>query len=124
MLKLGFDLRFADLYEREGLIKVDSAFLSELAAADATLHARLLAARANPAALDNKAHSQLLVDLAPHVDDFIGALFGNRDAIRALAAQHQELAPLYEIKRQFVQRAAAKAYNETTAAALDGPALG
>jgi NADPH-dependent glutamate synthase beta subunit-like oxidoreductase/NAD(P)H-flavin reductase len=124
MLKLRFDLRFADLYEREGLTRIDAAFLSELAASDAALAARLHAARQAPAALDNKQHSQLLVDLAPHVDDFIGALFGIRDEVRALAGQHQALAPLYEVKRQFIQRAAAKAYSETTAAALSGDALG
>jgi NADPH-dependent glutamate synthase beta subunit-like oxidoreductase/NAD(P)H-flavin reductase len=124
MLKLGFDLRFADLYERKGLQKVDSAFLSELVATDGALHARLGAARLDPAALDAKQHSQLLIDLAPHVEDFIGALFGIQAQVRALAAQHHELAPLYEVKRQFIQRNAAKAYTEATAQSLPGERLG
>ena len=124
MLKLGFDLEFADLYERDGLQEVDSAFLSELEAADAGLHARLNGARRDPVSLEAKQHSQLLVDLAPHVDDFLGALFGIRAPLRALAAQHQELAPLYEVKRQFIQRSAAKAYTEATAQSLPGEALG
>ncbi|HTT13320.1 MAG TPA: FAD-dependent oxidoreductase [Burkholderiaceae bacterium] len=124
MLKLGFDLSFADLYERDGLQKVDSAFLSELAAADAGLHAKLGAARSNPAALDSRQHSQLLIDLAPHVEDFIGALFGIAPQIRALAARHHELAPLYEVKRQFIQRSAAKAYTEATARSIAGEPVG
>ena len=124
MLTLGFDLQFADLYRREGLLKLDAAFVREIAAADAGLHARLVAARADPAALAPKVHSQLMIDLAPRLDDFLGALFGIREAIAALAAQHDALAPLYQVKRQFVQRAAAKAFNPGSAAALDGVALG
>ena len=109
MLHLGFDLQFADLYDRDGLHKVDAVFLHELGAADAALLTRLRAARANPTALDRKQESQLLIDLAPFVDDFLGSLFGIRAQIRELAQQHEELAPLYEVKRQFVQRSAAKA---------------
>jgi NADPH-dependent glutamate synthase beta subunit-like oxidoreductase/NAD(P)H-flavin reductase len=123
MLNLGFDLQFSDLYERQGLIAVDAAFLAELAASDAALHARLIAARREPAGVDAKQESQLLIDLAPHVDDFLGALFGIRPQIRALAEQHQRLAPLYEVKRQFVQRSAAKAFTATDAQAFDGDSL-
>ena len=124
MLTLGFALQFADLYARDGLEKVDAAFLTELAAADSALHARLIDARRTPDPLDAKQQSQLLIELAPHVDDFIGRLFGVRAQIAALAEQHHELAPLYEVKRQFVQRSAAKAYNEASAQTLDGEALG
>ena len=70
MLNLGFNFEFADLYGREGLQKVDAAFLSELDAADPALHLRLGNARRNVAGLDAKQQSQLLIDLAPHVDDF------------------------------------------------------
>jgi hypothetical protein len=38
-----------------------------------TLHDRLMAARADTAALDRKAESDLIVDLAPHVEDFLGS---------------------------------------------------
>jgi NADPH-dependent glutamate synthase beta subunit-like oxidoreductase/NAD(P)H-flavin reductase len=124
MLNLGFKLQFADLYERRGLLAVDTAFLSELAASDAALHARLVEARREPAGMEAKQESQLLIDLAPHVDDFLGALFGIRAQIRALAEQHQRLAPLYEVKRQFVQRSAAKAFTPVEAQAIDGAGLG
>ena len=123
MLSLGFELQFADLYERVGLHKVDAAFLRELEASDSTLQARLMAARAAPAATGAKQESQLLIDLAPHVDDFIGRLFGIRAQIAALAEQHQRLAPLYEVKRQFVQRSAAKAFTPQVARAFDGARL-
>src|SRR5688572_15806533 len=57
MLKLAFGLSFAELYERDGLVKVDEAFLSLLNRADAALAARLRTARSAPEALDQKAES-------------------------------------------------------------------
>src|SRR5207244_12582921 len=65
---------------------------------------RLAAARANPLAAG--AESELLIALAPHVEDFIAQLFGIEGEAQALAERHNELAPLYAIKRQFVQRRA------------------
>ncbi len=86
------------------------------------LHDRLMAARADPDALDRKAESDLLVDLAPHVEDFIGELFGIAAEIRELQARHDELAPLYSVKRLFVQRRAVKGIKEADAARAERPA--
>ena len=123
-LALAFDCTFADLYQRVGLTKIDAAFLTEVAASDMGLWTRVTTARNAPAALDAKTESQLLLDLAPHVDDFIGKLFGISGEVSALAARHHELAPLFEVKRQFVQRKAAKAFDVVAAEALDGEKLG
>jgi NADPH-dependent glutamate synthase beta subunit-like oxidoreductase/NAD(P)H-flavin reductase len=122
-LTLGFGLSFQDLYERDGLIRLDRAFVAELAAGDTALHNRLMAARTDPEAVDRKAESELLIELAPHVEDFVGALFGIAAEIKALQATHHELAPLYTVKRLFVQRRAVKGIGEAEAAAIDGPAL-
>ncbi len=103
-MQLGFGIRFNDLYEREGLLRVDAAFLAFLKQADGALHDQLLSARENPPA--GKAESDLLVALATHVEDFLPKLFGIEDEARALAARHNELAPLYSVKRLFVQRRA------------------
>lgn len=122
-LTLGFGLDFADLYERQGLLRIDRAFLDHLAAADAGLASRLEAARAAPEALERKAESDLLIAVAPHLEDFVGLLFGNRAALDDLRARHHELAPLYAAKRLFVQRRAAKAVKPEEVAALDGAEL-
>jgi NADPH-dependent glutamate synthase beta subunit-like oxidoreductase/NAD(P)H-flavin reductase len=103
-MQLGFDIRFSDLYEREGLLRVDRAFLGLLGEADARLRERLLAARADPPA--GKEASDLLVALAPHVEDFVARLFRIEREAHSLAERHNELAPLYAVKRQFVQRRA------------------
>ena len=127
MLNLAFGLSFAELYRRDGLVKLDGAFLAHLEAADAscagTLQSRLRAARGNPSGLDAKAESALILEIAPHLDDFLAELFGIQAEFRALAALHHDLAPLHTIKRQFVQRRAANRIKAEEAAELDGPAL-
>ena len=122
MLSLGFELEFADLYDRDGLLRLDAAFTGWLREADRDLHARLGAGRADPGSCDRAAHSALMIDLAPHIDDFIGALFGIVADIRALAECHHRLAPLYTAKRLFVQRRAVKKYGGE-ADAVDADAL-
>jgi hypothetical protein len=126
-LTLGYGLGFAELYERDGLVRLDRAFVAHLAAGDAALRDRLVAARADvsksPGTLDKKGESELLVDLAPHVEDFLGGLFGIEKEIGELQARHNELAPLYSVKRLFVQRRAVKEVKEDEAVALDGDAL-
>ena len=119
-MKLGFDIDFHSLYTRAGLLEVDVAFLAELATGDGALANRLNAARRDPLGLDAKLESQLLLDLAPHMDDFIGKLFGISVQVSALAQRHQALAPLFEVKRQFVQRKAARAFDAAELAAMDG----
>src|SRR5688572_13791947 len=103
-MQLGFGITFPDLYQREGLIRVDRAFAAYLADADRALADRLTFARENPPA--SRAESELLIALAPHVEDFIARLFSIEREAQALAARHNELAPLYSVKRQFVQRRA------------------
>src|SRR6266853_1631373 len=122
-LALKHGLSFADIYERDGLIRLDRAFVGYLAAAEVALHDRLMAARAAPDALDRKAESDLLVDLSPHLEDFIGELFGIAAEVRTLQASHDKLAPLYSVKRLFVQRRAVKEVKEADAPQLNGRKL-
>jgi len=122
-LVLSHGLSFADLYYRDGLVRLDQAFVAHLGESDVALHNRLMAARSDPDAIEHQAESDLVVDLAPHLEDFIGELFGIAAEIRALQARHHELAPLYAVKRLFVQRRAVKGVKEEDAAALDGPGL-
>ena len=124
MLNLAFDLQFHDLYRLPGLTRVDQAFLAMLAESDVGLWARLADARKDPERLERKAESELLLALSPHIDDFIGKLFGIADEVGALAERHHDLAPVYEVKRQFVQRKAARTHDAATAAGFDGHALG
>ena len=122
-LPLRFGFRFEDLYDRDGLVRLDAAFLDRLRDSDLDLYNRLMIARAAPEALDYKAEADLLIALAPHAEDFLAALFGVEAELAALAERHHALAPLYRAKRLFVQRQAAKRVKPEEAAALDGDAL-
>jgi len=75
MLKLAYGLSFAELYERDGLVRLDAAFLDHLGAAESALRPQLEAARATDT-LDPKAESALIIEIAPHLDDFLAKLFG------------------------------------------------
>ncbi len=123
MLTLAHGLTFADLYSIDGAAAIDRHFLRHLRAADAVLAERLVVARAAPDALERKAEADLLIAVAPHVEDFVADLFGIQSDVRALETAHHELAPLFAIKRQFVQRRAMNGFKADVAATFDGPAL-
>jgi NADPH-dependent glutamate synthase beta subunit-like oxidoreductase/NAD(P)H-flavin reductase len=123
-LKLAFGFSFADLHDREGMVRLDRAFMDGLQANDAALANRLLAARANPDGVAAKDESNLLIDLGAHVEAFVGSLFGIEAELQKLAAQTTTLEPLYSCKRLFVQRRAVKAVKPDELASLDSAALG
>jgi NADPH-dependent glutamate synthase beta subunit-like oxidoreductase/NAD(P)H-flavin reductase len=122
-LSLAFDLKLADLYRRDGLVRLDGCFVDALKARDAELHNRLMAARVAPDEVAGKAESELIVELAPVLEDFVGELFGIAGDTRALKSRQDALAPLYTVKRLFVQRRAAKKFSSADAAGFDGDAL-
>jgi len=123
MLKLRLGLTFPELYTIAGVRRIDAAFLEHLADADASLRARLDAARAAPDAVGRLAESELLLAIAPHLEDWLAKLFGVETEVAALQGAQHELAPIYACKRQVVQRKAMNRYKAGQAAAFDGPAL-
>ncbi|MEQ8641292.1 MAG: FAD-dependent oxidoreductase [Alphaproteobacteria bacterium] len=122
-LTLAHGLAFADLYDDTGLGRIDALFVEHLNAADDGLAAQMAAGRADPDSLDDKAESDLLIALAPHLEDFLAGLFAITAEAGALAARHHELAPLYRCKRLFVQRRAARQVKPAEALTLDGTVL-
>ncbi len=122
-LHLGFGLGFADLYRRDGLARLDAAFLSFLATRDPERAQALAAARGAAEPLPRKAEADLMLALAPTVEDFIGQVFGVAGELAQLRAEQEALSPLFAAKRLFVQRKALKAVKPEDAAALDGAAL-
>src|SRR4051794_13417238 len=80
-MRLAFGLDFNDLYERQGLLRVGAAFLAFLGEAAGALRDKLLLSRDNPSS--GKTESDLLVALAPHVEDSLAKLFGIEAEARA-----------------------------------------
>ena len=120
---LAFGLGFEDLYCQSGLERLDAAFTRFLEAADAALAPRFYEARRSPDALEYKAEAELLIAVAPHLDAFVAKLFGIEAEWSHLVERHHELAPLFRVKRKFVQRRAMLKIKADEAAGLDGPAL-
>jgi NADPH-dependent glutamate synthase beta subunit-like oxidoreductase/NAD(P)H-flavin reductase len=121
-LALRHGLNFPDLYRSEGLERLDAAFVAHVQTHDVDLFNRVMAGRRDPGALEAKAESELLIDLGPHLEDFIGELFVIGAELRDLQARHEALAPLYTVKRLFVQRRAVKGVSPDQAAAIDADA--
>jgi len=122
-LVLGFDIAFDSLYRRDGLKAIDDRFVEFLQQRNPELHDRLAAARAAPDAAVGKMEKDMVVDLAPVLDDFTAELFGIAAEVKALRARDQALAPIYSVKRQFVQRRSAKKFTPVQAESFDGDAL-
>jgi NADPH-dependent glutamate synthase beta subunit-like oxidoreductase/NAD(P)H-flavin reductase len=117
-LNLSFNLTFADLYNREGLIKLDQAFFQHLEAVDPDLFQTYSISR-------DQAHgtSDLLIQLVPHLEDFIGQLFGITKEIHALQIHHHQLAVIPLVKRLFVQKVAVRRYPPEVATTFEGDQL-
>src|SRR5712692_10255179 len=121
--ELGFGFLFEDLYRHEGLARLDHEFLSHLELMDAGVHVRLVEARSDPTKLSSKEASELIIEIAPYVEDFIGELFGIAKEIQALEARHNQLAPLLAFKRRFVQKRAISGVTKEQASSINGLAL-
>ncbi|MEO5701799.1 MAG: FAD-dependent oxidoreductase [Casimicrobiaceae bacterium] len=122
-LSLGFDLPFAALYTADGATRIDALFVDHLRGVDHALAARFDDARRAPEALAARDEADLLIAIGPHLEDFVGELFGIAAEVRALEAAHHALAPLFVVKRQFVQRKAMNTYRAEIAETFDGPVL-
>lgn len=118
-LTLAFGLNFSDLYSRGGLIKIDLAFQDFLNQADPELCRRYVQARTAGAG-----ESELLIQTAPYLEDFIGQFFNISQEIIQCQQQHHKLAIVPSVKRLFVQRLAARKYSPTEAATFEGAKLG
>jgi NADPH-dependent glutamate synthase beta subunit-like oxidoreductase/NAD(P)H-flavin reductase len=120
---LAHGLSVADLYRREALVRLDRLFLGRLAAADPALHAALADGRAQPDRVTRAAASDLAVRLGAPLEDFLAELFRIEQPVAALRRQHTELEVLFHVKRDFVQRQAAKKVKSEEAEHIDAAAL-
>ncbi len=111
----------AELADRSGLVALDRRFVDRLMSEDPDLARRLLAARAEPAALEAKTESELLIAVGPHLESFVAGLFGITEPLAAITRETRRLDPIHSGKRLFVQRQAVKRYPDP--AGFDGPAL-
>ncbi|MBK1727486.1 FAD-dependent oxidoreductase [Halorhodospira neutriphila] len=101
------ELSFADLGTREGLLRLDAAFLEHLAAAAPETAEQLRRRRDQPAEPQpGRALSALLLAAAPHLEAFVAELFGAEAALAETAAAIARDGEVAAFKQAFVQRRA------------------
>lgn len=117
-LTLQFGISFQDLHRSEGLRRLDRYFDNFVEKNDVDLFQRYKKAR------DLKEeNSEIILDVAPILEDFLSELFGIESEVQTLQKKHRDLAPLYTCKRTFIQRQVAKKRAGEGANTLDGSAL-
>jgi NADPH-dependent glutamate synthase beta subunit-like oxidoreductase/NAD(P)H-flavin reductase len=119
---LALGLTFEQLYSTAGLSVVDQRFVNFLLQRDAQLAQQLAQARSGEP-LAPLAESNLLIALAPVLEDFLALLFGIESELAQLQGKHTEAAPLFLAKRKFVQRVALRQFTAEQARELDGVLL-
>ncbi|MBU2754586.1 FAD-dependent oxidoreductase [Acidithiobacillus sp. CV18-2] len=102
-LKLS-DFAFSNYLQAETTQELDTAFLDALRERDTDLAQRLLDHRAGRAAQDGQERSELLLALAPHLENFLVEFFAIADANQALQAKIRDQDVVMDFKKQFVLR--------------------
>ncbi|NUY39838.1 glutamate synthase subunit beta [Wolbachia endosymbiont of Litomosoides brasiliensis] len=161
-MPLDFNTSFSNLYTRNGLIKLDEAFLNYIKSCDEDLFCSLIEARKETAHSSGSSQhwtsksrkkelvlgektafpsessqcailksrkystltsqmtdSQLIIDLAYLLNEFIAKLFNVEKEIEEFKKKHNDFAVIYKCKRLFVQRYALKKYADTTNIDID-----
>jgi len=112
---------YADLHDALRLADLTAAFDRDLHGADAELFARFEQHRRVP--LTGPAEGDLLVEVSGHLSRFLGKLFGVQDEQASQRAAAGRDAPVFRVKREFVQRRVFKKGAPDRPSAEDFPAL-
>ena len=109
-LKNNFNLSFSDLYEREGLIKLNQKFEDFLAQKDAKIAADFSALKNNIAGFSDLQKSEILINISRILEEFLSLIFNIEKENLDLKKRHQNLQELILVRRDFIQRNIAKKF--------------
>ncbi len=110
MLKTS-ELNYQSLQTLEGLQRLDDLFVSFVAERDLSMHERLGRYRDPEAHFDAQETSDLLLAVAPLLEDFLGRQLGIESALRAVSEEIDKQNPVARFKKEFVQKRARRAGN-------------
>jgi NADPH-dependent glutamate synthase beta subunit-like oxidoreductase/NAD(P)H-flavin reductase len=108
--QFGFGINFQDLYDRQGLIKIDQKFLEFLADSDLDIFNNFKQLRDLSDSLSKKEKSAILIDVSRVLEQFLVELFNIQKENQHLRSKHLDLNKIHQVRRQFVQRRIAKNY--------------
>lgn len=106
---LQYDLSFEELYEREGLKKIDLFFLKYLKNIDESLYQDYLIHRSDKGSDENK--SVFLVEIGKILDHFIIELFNIQPEDNFLKSNLSDIKKIYDFRRQYIQKHIIKKYD-------------
>lgn len=111
---------FQELFQPDGLARLDQRFLEFLEGRAPSLATELRAHRQTP--LGTLATSELLLAVGPHLEDFLGELFQIQDALAAARAATLSHDPVMAFKSEWVMKRARRHREPVTEdfATLDG----
>ncbi len=105
-------IKFEDLYNHQGLIKLDNLFLGFFEEKDSDLFAEFNKIKVNRSNYDEKIISDILIEIAKILEQFLAELFDIDSNNQELKKFHQDLDIIYKVKRDFVQRKIAKKFKK------------
>jgi len=108
-LNAKYDIIFSDLYQLDGLKKVDFAFQNFLKKKNPELSKRI-----------DSYSSEVLIEKSKILEEFLADLFNINSKLAELKKEHEDLAIIHEIKRDFVQRNIAKKFSVCDLEDIDG----
>ncbi len=107
-LHLLHNLLFEDLYSADGIRNIDKYFLDELEQKSHELHDKLLSARRNHSIMHKLQQSELIIALAPYLEDFIVKLFDVHEAMDRYRDLEKNLSIVQQCNKHFIQKDIAK----------------
>jgi len=113
-LKTFAGLTFEDLYEREGLVKLNQKFTEFLQEKNAAVAQQFFTLKQSQKTFSKRSESLILIDTARVFEDFLVELFGIQKENSELKKKHDDLQKIYHVRREFVQRDIAKKFNEAS----------
>src|SRR4051794_2952835 len=96
--------RYSDLHDSSRLAQLTAAFDGFLRAKDGALFSRYDAHRGGSARLHGPEESELLLEVGAHLSRFVARLFDAEADFAALREAAGRDAPIFRVKREFVQR--------------------
>jgi len=96
--------QYADLFEPEGLLRLDQAFIHYLSKIKPELVQSLKHYRFHP--VDRTHQTSLILELAPHLEDFLAALFNIQLELAEAKAELLSQDPIFAFKKHFVLKLA------------------
>ena len=118
-LKTIAGVTFEELYERAGLVKLNAKFEEYLQVKNTELFQKFSTLKQGIDFITAPQKSQILIDVARILEDFIAELFDIEKENSELKKRHEDLKKIYLVRREFVQRVVSKKFTEV-ASDVDG----